>query len=96
MPYRTEGSGSDAALQVLLVTSRGSGRWVLPKGNVGGRTPPHVAAAKEAEEEAGVMGAVCPVPLGSYRFRKRVRSGASLMAGASSAASGMDGWAGGS
>lgn len=64
----------------MLVTSRGTGRWVLPKGNVGSRVPPHVAAALEAEEEAGVLGAVCPVPLGSYRFRKRVRSGASLMA----------------
>ncbi|MFC3593827.1 DUF47 family protein [Novosphingobium piscinae] len=80
MPYRTEGSGPDASIKVLLVTSRGTGRWVLPKGNVGSRNPPHVAAAKEAEEEAGVLGAVCPVPLGSYRFRKRVRSGASLMA----------------
>ena len=39
----------------------------------------HVAAAREAQEEAGVLGAVCPVPLGSYRYRKRVGSGASLM-----------------
>ncbi|MBC2661895.1 DUF47 family protein [Novosphingobium flavum] len=80
LPYRTDGLGGDAGVRVLLVTSRGSGRWVLPKGNVGSRSAPHVAAAKEAEEEAGVLGAVCPVPLGSYRFRKRVRSGASLMA----------------
>lgn len=62
----------------MLVTSRGSGRWVMPKGNIG-RVPPHVAAAREAEEEAGVLGAICPVPLGSYRFRKRQRSGAFLM-----------------
>lgn len=67
-------------MKIMLVTSRGTGRWVLPKGNVGGRTLPHLAAAREAEEEAGVIGAICPVPLGSYRFRKRVRSGASLMA----------------
>lgn len=80
MPYRTEGNGPDSVLKVMLVTSRGTGRWVLPKGNVGARVPPHVAAGLEAEEEAGVCGAVCPVPLGSYRFRKRVRSGASLMA----------------
>ena len=32
---------------------------------------PHAAAALEAEEEAGVRGAVCPTPLGSYRYRKR-------------------------
>lgn len=80
LPYRTDGAGPDAGLRVLLITSRGSGRWVLPKGNVGSRSAPHLAAAKEAEEEAGVQGAICPVPLGSYRFRKRVRSGASLMA----------------
>jgi len=41
---------------------------------------PHAAAALEAEEEAGVRGAVCPTPLGTYRYRKRKGSGASLMA----------------
>jgi predicted phosphate transport protein (TIGR00153 family) len=41
--------------------------------------PPHAAAAMEAEEEAGVEGAVCPTPLGSYRYRKRRNNGASLM-----------------
>ena len=42
------------------------------------------AAAREAEEEAGVVGAVCPVPLGSYRYRKRRGSGASRGRAASS------------
>lgn len=51
----------------------------MPKGNVGSRTPAHVAAAREAEEEAGILGAICPVPLGSYRYRKLRGSGASLM-----------------
>jgi uncharacterized protein Yka (UPF0111/DUF47 family)/ADP-ribose pyrophosphatase YjhB (NUDIX family) len=64
---------------VLLVTSRGTGRWVIPKGNAMTGLPPHAAAALEAEEEAGVRGSVCPVPLGSYRYRKRKGSGASLM-----------------
>lgn len=67
-------------MRVLLVTSRGTGRWVLPKGNIGNRIAPHVAAAREAEEEAGVLGAVCPVALGSYRYRKLRSTGASLMA----------------
>ena len=40
---------------------------------------PHVAAAQEAEEEAGVRGAACPTPLGSYRYRKLRANGASLM-----------------
>ncbi|TDN79889.1 DUF47 family protein [Stakelama pacifica] len=64
----------------MLITSRGTGRWVMPKGNIGPGVAPHVAAATEAKEEAGVIGAICPVPLGSYRYRKLRRSGASLMA----------------
>ena len=64
---------------MLLVTSRESKRWVIPKGNPMGKVQPHVAAAIEAEEEAGVRGAICPTPLGSYRYRKRKRNGASLM-----------------
>ena len=79
MPYRTEGSALDASVRVLLITSRGTGRWVIPKGNVPVGVTPHVAAAMEAEEEAGIAGAVCPIPLGSYRYRKRRNNGASLM-----------------
>jgi len=62
------------------VTSRESGRWVIPKGNFANTVSPHSAAAQEAEEEAGVRGAVCPTPLGTYRYRKRKGSGAALMA----------------
>jgi predicted phosphate transport protein (TIGR00153 family) len=40
---------------------------------------PHAAAAQEAFEEAGVEGAVCPTPLGDYRYRKLLKSGAALM-----------------
>lgn len=67
-------------MSVLLVTSRESRRWVIPKGNFGDSVPPHEAAAVEALEEAGVRGVVCPTPLGSYRYRKRRGTGASLMA----------------
>lgn len=52
---------------------------MVPKGNPMSAMAPHVAAAQEAEEEAGVVGPVCPTPLGSYRYRKRRGSGASLM-----------------
>ncbi len=79
LPYRTEGTGPEARVEVLLVTSRGSGRWVVPKGNISGRMTPHQAAEREAEEEAGVRGALCPTPIGSYRYRKLRGSGASLM-----------------
>lgn len=52
---------------------------MIPKGNLSNAASPHAAAAEEAEEEAGVRGAVCPTPLGSYRYRKRRSNGASLM-----------------
>ena len=79
LPYRLDGAGPDGEVRVLLVTSRDTRRWVVPKGNIGPGTSLHVAAAQEAEEEAGVSGALCPVPLGTYRYRKRRSSGASLM-----------------
>ena len=80
MPYRTEGAALDAPVSILLVTSRETKRWIVPKGNVGSSASPHIAAAREAEEEAGVRGAVCPTPLGTYRYRKRRANGASIMA----------------
>jgi len=79
LPYRLDGVAPDGEIRVLLITSRDTGRWVVPKGNIGPGTSLHVAAAQEAEEEAGVSGALCPVPLGTYRYRKRRSSGASLM-----------------
>lgn len=66
-------------MSILLVTSRGTRRWVLPKGNIDAGLTPHAAAAEEAEEEAGVRGATCPTPIGAYRYRKTKWTGASLM-----------------
>jgi uncharacterized protein Yka (UPF0111/DUF47 family)/8-oxo-dGTP pyrophosphatase MutT (NUDIX family) len=79
LPYRTEGTAIDAPVRVLLVTSRENKRWVIPKGNPTPGMAPHVAAAQEAEEEAGVSGVICPTALGSYRYRKKRGNGASLM-----------------
>ena len=79
LPYRTEGAASDAPIRILLVTSRENRRWVIPKGNPPSGVVAHAAAAIEAEEEAGVQGLVCPTPLGTYRYRKRQKNGASLM-----------------
>jgi len=39
----------------------------------------HAAAAQEAFEEAGIVGSVCPTALGDYRYRKLLKSGASLL-----------------
>ncbi|MCW2370889.1 uncharacterized protein Yka (UPF0111/DUF47 family)/8-oxo-dGTP pyrophosphatase MutT (NUDIX family) [Sphingobium sp. B11D3D] len=79
LPYRAEGDALDAPIRILLITSRETKRWVIPKGNGSAGKLPHQAAAAEAEEEAGIVGAVCPTPLGTYRYRKRRRNGANLM-----------------
>jgi uncharacterized protein Yka (UPF0111/DUF47 family)/8-oxo-dGTP pyrophosphatase MutT (NUDIX family) len=79
LPYRAAGNAIEAPIKILLVTSRQTKRWVIPKGNQMAGVAAHNAAAIEAEEEAGVLGLVCPTPLGSYRYRKRRGNGASLM-----------------
>ena len=54
-----------------MITSRETRRWVIPKGNPIRGLPPHLAAAQEAFEEAGISGIPCPSALGSYRYWKR-------------------------
>ena len=57
-------------VQVLVVTSRGTGRWILPKGwPIDGATPAE-AALQEAWEEAGVQGKVMGGALGIYSYEK--------------------------
>lgn len=59
-----------ASGRVLLITSRGTGRWIIPKGwPMAGRSLAD-AAAQEAWEEAGVKGAVRPLEIGTYRYDK--------------------------
>lgn len=62
----------DGAGEVLLITSRETRRWIIPKGNIGrGKTAPE-AAALEAYEEAGVRGTIASeIPLGFYTYFKR-------------------------
>jgi 8-oxo-dGTP pyrophosphatase MutT (NUDIX family) len=63
-------------VQVMLVTSRETGRWVIPKGWPIRRKAPHASAAHEALEEAGLVGRVARNPIGSYSYEKRLASGA--------------------
>lgn len=62
----------------LLVTSRGTGRWIFPKGDPMDGLPPSQVAAQEALEEAGIEGEVDPMPIGAYRafktmpFRRKI------------------------
>ena len=61
----------EGELRVLLVTSRETRRWVLPKDWMEKRLAPHALAGKEAFEEAGVVGAAERRPIGSYDYLKR-------------------------
>ena len=60
----------DGAPQMLLVTSAGGKRWVIPKGIVEDGHSPAGSAAKEAWEEAGVTGRVSRRMIGRYRYEK--------------------------
>jgi 8-oxo-dGTP pyrophosphatase MutT (NUDIX family) len=72
LPWRRKASGD---IEVLVITSRETRRWVLPKGwPMKDRTPAQ-AAAQEAYEEAGVMGETDPMALGDYGYGKRLRDG---------------------
>jgi 8-oxo-dGTP pyrophosphatase MutT (NUDIX family) len=63
IPFRRQ---EDGGLSVLLVTSRTRRRWILPKGKVGTRMLPRNSAAREAFEEAGVVGIMSNEPVGTY------------------------------
>ena len=65
-------------IEVLLVTSRETRRWVIPKGWPMKNKKPHAAAAREALEEAGVTGRVMKRPIGTYSYIKRLKNGAPL------------------
>jgi len=82
VPWRSDRHGQT---EILLVTTRagrsrrrgrsGSSevaaeRWTIPKGNVPTHLSPRLAAAREAFEEAGLLGPIGP-EVGAYLYRKR-------------------------
>ena len=65
--------------EVLLITSRDTGRWVIPKGWPMEGFDAAGTAVAEAWEEAGVrVRRIDQMPLGTYRYRKRLRGGAGV------------------
>jgi len=74
MPLRWKGG----AVQVLMVTSRDTGRWVVPKGWTMKGLKPWDAAATEALEEAGVTGHISREVFGTYSYHKRLDDGATV------------------
>ena len=59
-------------LDVLLITSRETKRWVIPKGWPMKGRKDHQAAAQEALEEAGVVGKTRKHPIGAFTYQKRL------------------------
>jgi 8-oxo-dGTP pyrophosphatase MutT (NUDIX family) len=57
-------------VEVLLITSRDTGRWVIPKGWPMPGLSPEAAAAQEAWEEAGVDGQINPRCIGRFGYQK--------------------------
>ncbi len=72
LPFRR---AQDSSLQVLLITSRSTRRWIIPKGWPMGQRAPHKVAELEAMEEAGVSGRIRKQPLGSYGYDKLMSDG---------------------
>lgn len=69
LAYRFE----DGTPQVLMITSRNSGRWVLPKGHIEEGQTPRDAVSVEAYEEAGLRGDVGETEIGFYVYKKSDR-----------------------
>jgi 8-oxo-dGTP pyrophosphatase MutT (NUDIX family) len=69
--WRRSGSG----VEILMITSRETRRWVVPRGNAIPGLRPWESAAQEAFEEAGVRGGVQPDAIGTYRYGKRAKDG---------------------
>ena len=72
LPYRITNAGS---IEILLVTTRGTGRWIVPKGWPMTGMSDSKAAAQEAYEEAGVLGQVAPRPIGTFLHEKQADDG---------------------
>ena len=69
LPYRLTDTGT---VEILLVTSRGTGRWVIPKGWPIKKLKPSQSAAREAYEEAGVRGKIAGRSIGAFTYEKRL------------------------
>lgn len=71
LPWRLE----DGQRRILMITSRETRRWVIPKGGrMVDKSDPE-AAAQEALEEAGVKGDIKDHSIGVFRYAKGLKDG---------------------
>jgi len=66
IPYRIR----DVKIEVMLITSSTRKRWIIPLGMIEPDMTPQDSAAKEAWEEAGIIGQVGPTLMGTYEYHK--------------------------
>ena len=71
LAWRYSGGGRE----VLLISSRDTGRWVIPKGWPIKGLSLAQSAAREAYEEAGLGGQVSKSPIGEFEYGKRLDNG---------------------
>ena len=69
LPYRIAETGS---LELLLITTRQTKQWIIPKGWPVKGLKPAKSAAREAYEEAGIRGAISAKPIGAFSYDKRL------------------------
>ncbi len=72
LPWRKDPRGRT---RILLVTSIGRGRWIVPKGRPASDRPPYLSAAMDAFEEAGVIGDIQTHPLVDYDYVRQTAHG---------------------
>jgi 8-oxo-dGTP pyrophosphatase MutT (NUDIX family) len=76
LPFRLDDTGCP---EILLVTTRETGRWIVPKGWPVATLSPRQVAAREAYEEAGLIGTMLDgTSFGSYQYDKILVGGATI------------------
>jgi 8-oxo-dGTP pyrophosphatase MutT (NUDIX family) len=70
---------NDGEVEVMMITSRDTKRWIVPKGWTMKDVEPWEAAAIEALEEAGVSGRISEEVFGTYSYQKRLDNGRSVL-----------------
>ncbi len=72
LPWRVT---EENKVEILLATSRDTRRWVIPKGWPMKGRKPHIVAAIEAQQEAGLHGKIEKSKLGEFDYEKRMKGG---------------------
>ena len=75
LPWRLGKKG----LEILLISSRETKRWVIPKGWPMKDKKPHAAAAQEAREEAGLVGKITKDSIGCFHYVKNMSNGTAVL-----------------